>query len=274
MKSRLFEYLEYRDFLRDFYEEKKRVNPRFSLRMMGNKIGIDPAYLLHVMRKENHLSPRLVEQVVQYLALDDRERLYFEALVGYSRARNDAEARGFYDRILSMRAPSLATLSDAQFEFYRDWRHAVVLAALETIPLKDHYGELGRRLSPPLSAARVKASVELLERLGLAARNDGGFWERTHRNLTTADHTTLLMREFHKEMITQAAQSLSRIPPDERDVSSLTLHMRRESLEDVRSLLRQCRQAILQRVSLDRDADMVYQANFQVFPLTTSGSDS
>jgi hypothetical protein len=42
------------------------------------------------------------------------------------------------------------------------------------------------------------------------------------------------------------------VPPEGRDVTSLTLHMRKETLDDVRQLLRQCRQAILQRVALDQ----------------------
>ena len=41
-----------------------------------------------------------------------------------------------------------------------------------------------------------------------------------------------------------------------------------ELLAHVRAILRQCRQSILQRVALDQDADTVFQANFQVFPLT------
>jgi len=268
MTPSLFEYLEYRDYLRDRYEDRKRANPRYSLRMMGKRIGIDPGYLLHVMRKENHLSPRLAESACTYFEFSERESAYFLGLVGYARARNDAEARGFYERIQALRAPSVATLSNEQFEFYRDWRHAAVLASLETLEFGEQYGKLGRRMSPPLSAARVRSSVALLEKLGLARRNATGNWERTHRSLSTGEHSTLLMREFHKEMIGQAAQSLSRVPPEGRDVTSLTLHMRKETLEDVRNLLRQCRQSILQRVAMDQDADMVFQANFQVFPLT------
>ncbi|MEN9355202.1 MAG: hypothetical protein RL318_2527 [Fibrobacterota bacterium] len=268
MTRPLLEYLEYRDYLRDCYEDRKRANPRYSLRMMGKRIGIDPGYLLHVMRKENHLSPRLAENACTYLAFTARESEYFMGLVGYARARNDAEARGFYERIQALRAPAVKALSDAQFEFYRDWRHAVVLASLEIAPFGERYGELGRRLSPPLSAARVRSSIVLLEKLGLAHRTESGNWERTHRSLSTGEQSTLLMREFHKEMIGQAANSLSRVPPEGRDVTSLTLHMRKETLDDVRQLLRQCRQAILQRVALDQEADMVFQANFQIFPLT------
>lgn len=268
MTRSLLEYLDYRDYIRDRYEDRKSANPRYSLRMMGTRIGIDPGYLLHVMRKENHLSPRLAEKTCTYFEFPERERDYFLGLVGYARARNDAEARGFYERILALRAPAVSNLSAEQFEFYRDWRHAVVLAALETVDFRERYGELGRRLSPPLSAARVRSSVVLLERLGLARRTPEGVWERTHRSLSTGDHSTLLMREFHKEMIGLAANSLSSVAPEDRDVTSLTLHMSHETLEDVRAILRQCRQSILQRVALDRNADTVFQANFQVFPLT------
>jgi uncharacterized protein (TIGR02147 family) len=44
MKS-IFEYLDYRDFLKDFYEEKKAQRSFFSYRLFGAKIGLDACYL-------------------------------------------------------------------------------------------------------------------------------------------------------------------------------------------------------------------------------------
>ncbi|MCX7727831.1 MAG: hypothetical protein N2053_13415, partial [Chitinispirillaceae bacterium] len=45
MKS-IKSYFEYRDYLQDFYIEKKRETPFFSLRYMGSKVGVDTSHLV------------------------------------------------------------------------------------------------------------------------------------------------------------------------------------------------------------------------------------
>ena len=39
--KKIFEYLDYREFLKDYYNAKKEANPAFSLRVFSDKIGLD-----------------------------------------------------------------------------------------------------------------------------------------------------------------------------------------------------------------------------------------
>ena len=52
----VLEYLEYRDFLKDWFAESKKDNPFTSYRYLSQKTGVDPAWLVRVFQKGGHLN--------------------------------------------------------------------------------------------------------------------------------------------------------------------------------------------------------------------------
>ena len=54
----VFEYLDYRDLLKDAYEERKSQLPLFSYRMMAEHLGMDSSYLFRILQKDLHLPSR------------------------------------------------------------------------------------------------------------------------------------------------------------------------------------------------------------------------
>ena len=52
----VLDYLEYREFLRDWFVETKKGSPFTSYRYLGQKTGVDPAWLVRVFQKEGHLN--------------------------------------------------------------------------------------------------------------------------------------------------------------------------------------------------------------------------
>ena len=54
---KIFEYLDYREFLRDYYQSKKAANPAFSLRAFSDKIGFKAKdFISRVMQGDKNLS--------------------------------------------------------------------------------------------------------------------------------------------------------------------------------------------------------------------------
>ena len=69
-------------------------------------------------------------------------------------------------------------------------------------------------------------------------------------------------------MIRLSEEAIERFPKEIRDISSLTLTMKSDTLDDIREILKQCRQAIISRVAEDEETDCAYQVNMQVFPVS------
>ncbi len=266
----IFSYIDYRDFLRDYYDERKREAPWFSLRVFGSKLGLNAAYLLRIMQKLEHLSLKKVSSVSTYFDFKPVEAEYFEAMIGFTRAKSESEATLFFEKMTQLKGGIRSTcLHSLQFEYYQKWYYSAVLAVIGFFPVKRNFRQLSKIIFPQISTSEAKKSVELLEKLNLIHRNADGFYERTHLHISTGSKfQPLAVHQHQKAMIHLSEEAIERFPKEHRDISSLTVTMKRETLEDIREILRNCRQAIISRVSEDKETDCVYQINMQAFPIT------
>ena len=76
---------------------------------------------------------------------------------------------------------------------------------------------------------------------------------------------------FHKQMITMAIGALRHDPPDEREISSITIAVNRKSKARVKAMLRSFRKKLhsyLDSASEEGEKEIVTQINFQLFDLT------
>ncbi len=78
----IYGYANYRTFLRDFYHEKKRLNPYYSYRLFSMKAGFRAPNLLKlVMDGDRNLTRNSLTKFVRALKLSEHEARYFETLV-------------------------------------------------------------------------------------------------------------------------------------------------------------------------------------------------
>ena len=78
----VYQYRNYRKYLRDFYHEKKRSNPYYSFRVFSMRAGFRaPNVLKLVMDGERNLTRNSVEKFIKGLSLCDGEARCFENLV-------------------------------------------------------------------------------------------------------------------------------------------------------------------------------------------------
>ena len=68
----VLEYLEYRDFLKDWFAESKKDNPFTSYRYLSQKTGVDPAWLVRVFQKGGHLNEDSLPVFIRLCKLDDQ----------------------------------------------------------------------------------------------------------------------------------------------------------------------------------------------------------
>src|SRR5574344_1843450 len=89
---KIYEYLDYREFLLDYYNFKKASSNSFSLRVFSDKIGFKAKdFISRVMNGEKNLSPSSASKIASGLNLSIRERSFFEALVLFNQADSTKE---------------------------------------------------------------------------------------------------------------------------------------------------------------------------------------
>ena len=68
-----------------------------------------------------------------------------------------------------------------------------------------------------------------------------------------------------------AGESLERHVKELRDISTVTVAVNHNDLEEIKERAREFRQSILQLNTEEKELDVVYQVNLQVVPLTEIG---
>ena len=99
-----YEYLNYREYLRDWYAAKKMANPRFSHRGFVRRTGQrSPSLLKDVIERRRNLTPSTAEAFCYALRLNPAESIFFRAIVDFDQARVQADKRRAWERIVETR---------------------------------------------------------------------------------------------------------------------------------------------------------------------------
>lgn len=275
MSARIFDYLDYRAYLKDHYDQGKKANPHFSFRSFSNKAGFKTKdFLYRVMHGEKNLSQASVFKLSGALSLKREEIEYFDYLVKFNQAQNTRERDFYFQKLALMRADQLPAgashvLEAQQYEYYAKWWHTAIRSVLDMYDFRGDFKWLGQKLDPQISAKQAQQSVELIEALGLVSKDGDGRYKLTHKTLTSGTPIMpLAVSKFHLATMELSARALDEVPKEERDISCLTLGISLKTLDRVKLKLRKLRSELLRMAEADDEADTTYHLNLHIFPLT------
>jgi plasmid maintenance system antidote protein VapI len=80
--AKIHDYADVRSFMRDYFEQAKRKNPRWSLRAWANKLGLASASgLAMILNSKRNIGRDLALKLSAYFKFDEDEKEYFFSLV-------------------------------------------------------------------------------------------------------------------------------------------------------------------------------------------------
>lgn len=268
---RIFDYLDYRKFLADFFQHKKSVNKHFSHRLFARKADIKSCgYFSEVVSGTRNLSRNKIAKFALGLELDDREKVYFERLVAFNHAKTHQARQTLYENMVKALPLKIQHLKQGQMEYFSNWYYVAVRETLSICKVKDDYEALASRLQPRITATQAKSAVRLLEGLGLVERDAEGHWRARHVSLLSRrdESSPLHVRAFQSEMIAKAREALETVPQQHRDISTVTMSISAGGMERLKGAVDEFRKRVREIVQSDQGEDRVAQLNIQVFPLT------
>ena len=267
----IFNYMDYREYLRDFFDEKKQELRCYSYRLFSQKAGLkSPNFLKLVIKGERNLSKVSVLKFAKALALSKKEADYFENLIFFNQTKTLEEKNFFLAKIMRYRAScDPKKIEEAEYLYYSHWCNPVVRELVGAIDFKGDYRKLGAAVVPSISAAEAEKSVALLQKLNFIERSDDGSFRKTSPSLTTGPQVrSVAIANYHRAMLQLAADSIERFPAHERDITSLTLGISQETYTTIMERLQQFRRELLELAEEDDSPQRVVQLNLQLFPLS------
>jgi uncharacterized protein (TIGR02147 family) len=270
----LFSYFDYQQFLKDYYEEKKKETTFFSYRYFGAKLGLDAGFLLKVLQGKMHITLKSLPLVSAYFKFDEKQNEYFETLVRYCRAESSIEIKSYFEKLLAFKDIDARPVEADKYEFYQKWYYTAVRELIGIYDFQGDYSRLARKLSPPISVKEAKKAVALLEQLNLISKNVKGVYCQTDTFITTTDKwKSAAIHSFQKETIRLAGESLDRHKKDIRDISTVTIAVSIKDFDEIRAKISDFRKSLLLMTN-ENTADCVYQVNIQAIPLSSMEEES
>jgi uncharacterized protein (TIGR02147 family) len=272
MKS-IFQYIDYRKFLSDYYAEKKATTRHFSYRYFCGKAGISsPTFLKLVMEGKSNISVVMIDKFAVALKLNKKETHFFKHLVLFNQSVSPDDKQEHYAVLVTMsNNVSQQVLGSEQFEYLSRWYTPVIRELICQHDSKDDFKALGASIIPPVSKRDAAFSVKLLLKFGLIDKNPDGAYRQIDRALATNREVAgPAIRAFNKNMIELALRSVDEIDNTRRNVSGVTMGVTKECYEVLCAEIEAFKDRVASIVDNSGSSDRVYQLNLQLFPVGCS----
>ena len=223
-------------------------NPRYSLRAFAKSLDVSHTALSLVMAGKRPASKNLIARLADNVGMAPPEK---DRLLGTVRPR----------RAL---VPKYQQMDLDLFELIADWNHYAILSLLDLPGGKFEAKWIAARLSIPQMKAR--AAMNRLERLGLVGSVDGRFRQVSAPLKIENSVSTPATRQFHRQILAKARESLDEDPMELRDFSAMTFAMDESLVPLARERIRNFRRKLMAELESKGTPTHVYNLAVQIYP--------
>lgn len=276
MKPNIFEYSNYRDYLRGYYDYAKKEKSNFSHRYFLIKAGFTSPNFLHlVMGGKRNLTKNSILPFAKALELSKKEQQYFEILVSFNQAQN-SEVKKYYMELLHnlKKEKTGRIIKDEQFIYISNWYYPVIREMVALPNFTEDTEWIKKQLKNKVTCKDVRDAIDTMLNLGLLKREADGRLRQADTHLVTEDevfHTALY--SVHQELLTIAKEVLATTKGPEREISGVTMAVSPKQFTEVKKMIHDFQDQILRYLSNNEDLpESVCQLNMQFFHIIEQGS--
>lgn len=252
-----FSFLNYRwsmsrasEFLWAQYSNRKAKNPGFSQRAFARHIGISSGLLTHYLNEKRPITKKAAQLIAKKLHLDSTQRDYFVYLCELEKNEKRTPSR---------------ILTDDELALTVEWYHFAILSLFSTKDFKFDNAWIANRLGIP--KALVASSLDRLVRMNFIKIENGKVHLMPGTTSTPTGSPNKFVQMAHQEMLRHIETNIPRVPLEKRDLSSITLAVNEDNLEEAKTMIRAFRRRLATRLYKGKK-NQVYTINIQLFPLT------
>jgi uncharacterized protein (TIGR02147 family) len=279
------EYLKSNDILKKFFQRKRRMNAKYSLRGLAKSLAMDPGFLSRIFSGKQKFPIEQLPLFTKVLDIDTfglnqlRQALMAEFAVGINQVfknhglldideslnpqfQNDNEPNPvdtFAEYATSFEEESL----------FHPWYKMVLLEMTNLPNAEIDLKKLSLQLR--VSFEDMERSWKFLIDRKFIKMDSSQKWCKTNKKIRFATKQSLLnVRRFHKEMMTKAVEEMYRFEDQssfqKRNISSATISVNPAQIEKIKMRLQEMMLEIVD-LSSQGDVEKIYGLNFSFFPI-------
>lgn len=277
-RPQVFNYINYRSFLKDTYLYKKSNNPSYSENAFIYAAGFGKnsrGYLGLVIKNKRNLTAKSIMGFADAMDLDAEESIFFENMVHFNQAENEKEKVMFFERLKIIARGKQAKpvqILEHQYRFLNEW-HLVVLAELVALTdFRETPEWIVNRLGKTITKEKVIEGLKDLQSLGLITRNAEGKLVQSEPIVLFEDNSVNFKNasNLHKQFALRASNAIDSLPYEKRGAQLITLCIPKARFEELRDEMKAFTKKILEEypLSKDQDNDVVVQLGSQLIQVT------
>lgn len=248
-KPNVFSYKDYRQFLNDWHEWKKSENSNYSGALFAKKAEVKSHTLLGmVVRGKRNLSYKTIRAFLKALGLETKENIYFEKLVLFNQAHSKEDKSAFFNELHTVSSGEGKKLLTELKDYAEFLSHWYVVAVRELVALENFRADpawISKKLKNKISKREAGQAWHLLLKLGLVEKNKDGKWKIVHKVMDfDFGMIDFSIQHFHKEYLERTREAIEKEPLEERELSSLTISLTQEELEELKQKIKSFRKEI------------------------------
>ncbi len=266
----VFDYLDYREFLKDRYAYLKIIDKKYSQRYFMQRLGVkSTGFFAEILNGKRNLSHQNILSFVKILKIDRDEAAYFENLVYFNQSRSIKDKDHWLLKMMECSKVNSKILDRDVYEYFSKWYFAAIRELLFFYKKAITPEAIAAALCPPISEDEAAKALMLLQRLSLIERLPDGSFRQKDTIISTGDLIhSVEIANYQLQTIDLAKQALDAISIAQREISTLTMSISKDAYGKIVEILKKAKKDIIKVTQQDSGEDRVYQLNVQLFPLT------
>jgi uncharacterized protein (TIGR02147 family) len=268
----IFNYLDFRLYLNDYYAAKKSADKSFTHTFICRHLGQENAksYFNNVVKGRVAISATFIDRFISLLELTPPQAKFFRALVNYNQTDSIHEKEFFFDQLIRLNKTPCATISKEAYVFYREWYHGAIRALLDIIDISDDYKLVATSLLPPISEKKALESIQMLINLELIGKNELGYWKPTQKMISTGSLARdEIVRRFQLKCLDQAKIALADERINAKRNITMTISVSGKARDQIMERIAQWKSELRSIIQKDdHPPSSVYHLNLNFFPMS------
>jgi uncharacterized protein (TIGR02147 family) len=275
----VFEYLDHRQFLKDWFDWKKSTNRRFSHRMFARLAKQkSPSLMLLVQKGERNLTPATTRSFAKAMQLDADETRFFTMLVNLDAAQDSRERTALFEKIAATaRFRAARRIEGETFQYLTHWYIPAIREMAAMPGFQPDPTWIARRIRPRITVAKAKAALSTLHELGMVQVDDDGTVHLADGDFVTPHEVAgLAVHNYHRGMLERSMDAIDAFKSRDRHLGAATVRIplsRMTTLkQEVSTFLERTLDLAESELSETErlEPQMVVQVNAQLFPMTAA----
>lgn len=265
----IFSFFDYREYLQAVYAWRKVHEKGFSHRVFSQEAGLTSSNYLHrILKRERTLSEEYCKKFCIALNLKGNEARYFSILVQFNNESEATTKEALLRSLLALRYHrGIHRMQDKKLQFFSKWYYPILRELAVLLDFKKDFNLLARSCLPKITAQQAENGIAYLLKNGFLATNENGKIVRTDPIISSGNEvSSTILRNYHKQTLTQCIDALDIIEKENRDIASLTLSVSRKTYLAMKKEIQDFRKRLLAMAKEDQNPEMVCLAGFQLLP--------